>query len=128
MSAKVAVVVGGGPLGHATAVTLAGTGLAVVVADRGERGLADLPDGIGREVADPTDPAAAASLIARVADTVGPPGLLVNTIGTFSLGDALTVTQEGLRRMMDINLGPALWLTQAVAPHMRQQGSGIIVH
>jgi NAD(P)-dependent dehydrogenase (short-subunit alcohol dehydrogenase family) len=29
---------------------------------------------------------------------------------------------------MDVNLGPALWLTQAVAPHMQQKGSGVIVH
>ncbi len=29
--------------------------------------------------------------------------------------------------MIDVNLGPALWLSQAVAPHMRQQGSGAIV-
>jgi NAD(P)-dependent dehydrogenase (short-subunit alcohol dehydrogenase family) len=30
--------------------------------------------------------------------------------------------------MLDVNLGPALWLSQAVAPYMRQQGSGAIVH
>ncbi len=30
--------------------------------------------------------------------------------------------------MIDVNLGPALWLSQAVAPYMRQQGSGAIVH
>src|SRR6201999_73042 len=84
--------------------------------------------GIRREVADATDPAAAAPLIARIADAVGPPGVLVNTIGTYSLGDALTVTPETLRLMIDVNLGPALWLSQAVAPHMRQQGSGAIVH
>src|SRR2546428_8190249 len=30
--------------------------------------------------------------------------------------------------MIDVNLGPALWLSQAVAPHMRQRGSGAIVH
>jgi NAD(P)-dependent dehydrogenase (short-subunit alcohol dehydrogenase family) len=30
--------------------------------------------------------------------------------------------------MIDVNLGPALWLSQAVAPHMRQQGSGAMVH
>jgi len=30
--------------------------------------------------------------------------------------------------MLDVNLGPALWLTQAVAPHMRQQASGAIAH
>ena len=29
---------------------------------------------------------------------------------------------------MDVNLGAALWLTQAVAPHMQQRGSGVVVH
>jgi NAD(P)-dependent dehydrogenase (short-subunit alcohol dehydrogenase family) len=29
---------------------------------------------------------------------------------------------------MDVNLGAALWLTQAVAPHMQRAGSGAIVH
>ena len=48
--------------------------------------------------------------------------------GAFRPGDALTTTPETLRLMIDVNLGPALWLTQAVAPHMRQQGSGAIVH
>ena len=54
--------------------------------------------------------------------------MLVNTIGAFALGDALAVTPEDLRRMMDVNAGAALWLTQAVVPHMRQRGSGAIVH
>ncbi len=30
--------------------------------------------------------------------------------------------------MIDVNLGAALWLSQAVAPHMRQRGSATIVH
>ena len=29
---------------------------------------------------------------------------------------------------MDVNLGAALWLTQAVAPHMQEKGSGVVVH
>jgi NAD(P)-dependent dehydrogenase (short-subunit alcohol dehydrogenase family) len=33
-----------------------------------------------------------------------------------------------VRLMIDVNLGPALWLSQAVAPHMQRQGSGAIVH
>src|SRR6266704_3043474 len=28
--------------------------------------------------------------------------------------------------MMDVNVGPALWLTQAVAPYMKKRGSGSI--
>jgi NAD(P)-dependent dehydrogenase (short-subunit alcohol dehydrogenase family) len=109
-------------------MALAASGLSVVGVDRSERGLAELPDDIRREVADPTDPAAATQLTDRIAGEVGPPGVLVNTIGTFLLGDALTATPETLRLMIDVNLGPALWLSQAVAPYMRQQGSGAIVH
>jgi NAD(P)-dependent dehydrogenase (short-subunit alcohol dehydrogenase family) len=129
MSAKVAVVAGaGGALGHATAMTLAGGGLTVVAVDRNERALGDLPEDIRREVADATDPAVARRLIDRIAAEVGPPDVLVNTIGAFRLGDALSTTPETLRFMIDVNLGPALWLSQAVAPHMRQLGSGVIVH
>ena len=129
MTAKVAIVDGaGGPLGRATAVTLAANGLTVVAVDRNERGLGDLPDDIRREVADATDPAVATRLIDRIAGEAGPPDVLVNTIGAFRPADALATTPEMLRLMIDVNLGPALWLSQAVAPHMRQQGSGAIVH
>ena len=53
---------------------------------------------------------------------------VLRAIGAFRPGDALTTTPEMLRLMIDVNLGPALWLSQAVAPHMQQQGSGAIVH
>lgn len=129
MNAKVAIVAGaGGALGHATTLTLAASGLTVVAVDRNEHALRDLPDGVSREVADTTEPAVAAPLIDRIADEVGPPDVLVNTLGVFGLGEALTATPESLRLMMDVNLGPALWLSQAVAPHMERQGSGAIVH
>jgi NAD(P)-dependent dehydrogenase (short-subunit alcohol dehydrogenase family) len=129
VSAKVAIVAGaGGTLGHATTVTLAASGLTVVAVDRNERGLRDLPDGVRAEVADSTDPAAATRLIDRIAGQVGPPDVLVNTIGAFRPGDALSTTPDMLRLMIDVNLGPALWLSQAVAPHMQRQGSGAIVH
>ena len=129
MTAKVAIVDGaGGPLGRATAVTLGANGLTVVAVDRNERGLGDLPDDIRREVADATDPAVATRLIDRIAGEVGPPDVLVNTIGAFRPADALATTPEMLRLMIDVNLGPALWLSQAVAPHMRQLDSGAIVH
>jgi NAD(P)-dependent dehydrogenase (short-subunit alcohol dehydrogenase family) len=129
MSARVAIVAGaGGALGHATTAALAAGGLTVVAVDRNEQGMRALPGGIRREVADTTDPAVVGQLIDRIAAEVGPPGVLVNTIGAFRLGDALATTPETLRLMIDVNLGPALWLSQAVAPHMRQRGSGAIVH
>ena len=129
ISAKVAIVTGGGGgLGQATAVTLAAQGLTVVAVDRNEQALRELPDGIVRETADTTDPSTARSLVDRIAADVGPPGVLVNTIGTFRQGDTLSTTPEELQLMIDVNLGTALWLSQAVAPHMQRDGSGAIVH
>ena len=129
MSERVAIVVGaGGELGRATAEILAGAGYTVAGVDRNEQGLKELSGGIRREVGDGTDPAAAKSLIDRVAAAVGPPQVLVNTIGTFRLGEAVAVTPADLKVVMDVNLGAALWLSQAVVPYMRERGTGSIVH
>ena len=129
MTARVAILAGaGGELGRTTAQKLAAAGFTVVGIDRNEEGLKELPDGIRYEVGDPTDPAVAKSLVDRIASEVGPPEVLVNTIGTYHLGDALDATPEDLRTMIDVNAGTALWLTQAVAPYMRERGSGAIVH
>jgi NAD(P)-dependent dehydrogenase (short-subunit alcohol dehydrogenase family) len=87
MSGRVAIVVGaGGELGRATAQARVGAGHAVTGVDRNEEGLKELPDGIRREVGDATDPAAAKSLIDRIAAEAGAPKVLVNTIGTFRPG------------------------------------------
>lgn len=129
MSTRIAIVAGAGNgLGQATALALHAAGLTVVAVDRNEVGLKQLPDGIIREVADASDPAAPGPLVERTVVEVGPPDILVNTIGAYELGDSMTVTPQGLRQLMDVNLGSALWLTQAVAPHMQQKGSGVIVH
>jgi NAD(P)-dependent dehydrogenase (short-subunit alcohol dehydrogenase family) len=129
MSTRIAIVAGAGTgLGQATAITLAAAGLTVVAVDRNEAGLKELPDDIHREVADATDPAVPGPLVDRIAAEIGPPDVLVNTIGAYAPGDLLTVTPELLGQMMDVNLGPALWLTQAVVPHMQRKGSGVIVH
>jgi 3-oxoacyl-[acyl-carrier protein] reductase len=129
VSERIAIVVGaGGELGRATAEALTGTGYTVVGIDRNEQGLAKLPDGIRREAGDAVDPVAAKSLIDKVATEAGPPEVLVNTIGTFRLGEAVAATPEDLKLLMDVNLGAALWLSQAAEPYMRQGGKGSIVH
>src|SRR4051794_4628066 len=129
MSERVAIVAGaGGELGRATAQKLAGAGFAVVGVDRNEDRLKELPDGIRYEVGDATDPAVARSLVDRIAADVGPPEVMVNTIGMYHLGGVLDATPEDLRLMVDVNVGTALWLTQAVVPYMRDRGSGTVVH
>jgi len=124
----VLVVGAGGGLGHATALKLASQGMRVVAVDRNELNLEGLPEGIVREVVDATDPDSVTPMIERIAHDVGTPDVLVNTLGAFEMGDAMTTTPELLRRMMDVNLGAALWLSQAVAPFMQRSGSGAIVH
>ncbi|MGY4766275.1 SDR family NAD(P)-dependent oxidoreductase [Kribbella sp. CWNU-51] len=129
MSARVAIVVGaGGELGRSTAQKLAAAGFTVVGVDRNAEGLKELPDGIRSEAGDATDPAVAKELVDRIAGEVGPPEVLVNALGTYHLGDALDATPADLSLMMDVNAGAALWLTQAVAPYMRDLGTGVIVH
>ena len=129
MSERVAVVAGaGGELGRATAISLAGAGFTVVAVNRTMKALDELPDGIRREAGDTTDQAVVKGLIDRIAGEVVPPEVLVNTIGAFHPGEAVAATAEDLRVMMDVNLGPALWLSQAVEPYMRQRGGGAIVH
>jgi NAD(P)-dependent dehydrogenase (short-subunit alcohol dehydrogenase family) len=129
VTARVAIVAGaGGGLGRATSLALSDEGFTVVAVDRNEHALHDLPDSIQSEVADTTDPTVARPLVDRIAGEVGPPEVLVNTIGAFELGDALAATPETLSRMIDVNVGAALWLSQAVAPHMQDRGAGAILH
>jgi NAD(P)-dependent dehydrogenase (short-subunit alcohol dehydrogenase family) len=129
MNERVAIVAGaGGALGRTTAASLATAGFTVVAVDRDERLMKDLPDGMRREAGDPTDPVAARSVVDRIAAEAGPPEVLVNTIGAFGLGEALAATPEDLRLMVDVNLGAALWLSQAAGSYMRERGSGAIVH
>ncbi len=129
MSSPVAIVVGaGGELGQATALTLAAEGSTVVAVDRSLSNLQKLPDDIRLEVADVTDPDVVTPLIDRIAADLGAPHSLVNTIGAFQPASVADTSPELLRTMIDVNLGSALWLSKAVAPHMQRQGSGAIVH
>ena len=126
---RVAIVVGaGGELGLATVRKLVADGFTVAGIDRNEEALKKLPDGIPHAAGDPADPAVAKSLVDQLAAEVGPPDVLVNTIGTYHPGEALAATSEDLRLMLHVNAGAALWLTQAVAPYLRERGSGAIVH
>jgi NAD(P)-dependent dehydrogenase (short-subunit alcohol dehydrogenase family) len=126
---QVAVVVGaGGGVGRATALTLTARGLRVIAIDRNETGLGELPHDVDVRVVDFVDPQTVAPALDEVMQSAGNIDVLVNTLGAFEVGDALSTTPAMFRLMMDVNLAPALWLSQAVAPHMQKGGAGSIVH
>jgi NAD(P)-dependent dehydrogenase (short-subunit alcohol dehydrogenase family) len=129
MNPPIAIVAGaGGELGGAVVVNLVGSGYAVVAVDRNEDKLGELPDGVHREAVDATNPAAATPLIDRIVREVGAPDVLVNTLGAFLPGQAVDTTPEQLQTLLNVNLGAALWLSQAVAPHMSRRRTGAILH
>jgi NAD(P)-dependent dehydrogenase (short-subunit alcohol dehydrogenase family) len=129
MTQPIVFVIGaGGELGRATAANLAASGYAVVGIDRDKGALEELADGVRREEADATDPTAVPPLIDRLVREVGVPDAFINTLGAFALGDVIATTPEDFVSMIEVNLGAALWLSQAVALHMKQRGSGAIVH
>ena len=97
---SVAVVVGPGELGSATATLLAGAGFTVVAVDRTPKALDELPEGIRREVGDTTDQAVAKTLIDPAA---------------YSLGKAVL---SHLVRILDLELRPHGIGVNAVAPQL----------
>src|SRR5260370_39637414 len=113
---SVAVVVGAGELGSATATLLAGAGFTVVAVDRTPNALDELPEGIRRKVGDTTDQAMAKTLIDRIDGEAGPPGVLGDTLGGLPLAGAVNPTPEKPRDMMDVHLGAAPWPRHAGEP------------
>jgi NAD(P)-dependent dehydrogenase (short-subunit alcohol dehydrogenase family) len=109
-------------------LTLGDQGFEVIAVDRKANNLGGLPSDIRLEIADVTDSRVSKPMIDRIVKDVGAPDALVNTIGDFHLASFADTTPAILQTMLNVNLAPALWLSQAVAPHMQRQGSGAIVH
>jgi NAD(P)-dependent dehydrogenase (short-subunit alcohol dehydrogenase family) len=133
---KVVIITGAsGGIGAATARELARQGAVVVLAARRADQLAALKDQIeqagGRALAVPTDVGQRADINQLVQTTVAAFGrvdVLINNAGiggNTALGDS---DDELIRRVIDVNLIAPARCVQAVLPHMRQAGQGVIVN
>jgi NAD(P)-dependent dehydrogenase (short-subunit alcohol dehydrogenase family) len=133
---KVVIITGAsGGIGAATARELARHGAIVVLAARRADELAALEDQIeqagGRALAVTTDVAQRQSidqLVRTTVDTFGRVDVLVNNAGiggNTTIGDS---DDELIRRVIDVNLVAPARCVQAVLPHMRQAGQGVIIN
>jgi NAD(P)-dependent dehydrogenase (short-subunit alcohol dehydrogenase family) len=76
---------------------------------------------------DVTDKAAVEAAVARTVDAFGRIDVAINNAGYGHFGFVEEVSEAELRAQLETNLFGAVWVTQAVLPTMREQGSGHII-
>ena len=129
----VAIVTAAGEgIGEATAHAFADAGYRLVLVDINEQAVnqtaSDLPGSVV-EVADVTDEAAVAALVARALQQFGRVDVLVNVVGGSRPGKtAAELTLDEWNRMLALNLTSTFLMCRAVLPHMEQRGKGAIVN
>jgi NAD(P)-dependent dehydrogenase (short-subunit alcohol dehydrogenase family) len=75
---------------------------------------------------DVTDRAAVARSVERAVAHFGRLDVVVNNAGYAQIGAVEELTERELREQLETNLFGAVWVIQAVLPHLRAQGSGHI--
>ncbi|MEJ3653064.1 SDR family NAD(P)-dependent oxidoreductase [Actinomycetes bacterium KLBMP 9759] len=93
--------------------------------------LADLVDEYGDAILplplDVTDRAAVTETVKRAAEHFGRLDVVVNNAGFGLFGAVEELAEQAVREQFETNVFGALWVTQAVLPYLREQGSGHIV-
>ena len=129
----VAIVTAAGEgIGAATAHAFAAAGYRLVLVDINAQAVnetANALPGSAVEVADVTDEAAVAELVARSLEQFGRVDVLVNVVGGSRPGKtAAELTLDEWNRMLALNLTSTFLMCRAVLPHMEQRGKGAIVN
>ena len=134
LSGRVCVVTGGGGgIGRAVAVNLAGAGAQVAVIDRDEQGLektrAELAG--NRHVVAPCDVTDADSIAAAsetIEKALGPASVLVNAAAILRPGTLDTLSLAEWNMVLSVNLTGYFLCAQTFGRQMRREGRGSLVH
>lgn len=133
---KVTVITGASTgIGRATARLFAEQGAIVVLAarsaDKLEALACELRDQGRQALAVPTDVTqeeAVRHLIARTIETYGRVDILLNNAGMGAAGPIASYPADAYRQLIDLNLFGPFYGMQAVVPHMREHGGGLIIN
>ena len=133
MPDRVAIVTGAARgIGAATAQRLAQDGLRVAVLDLEESAAKSTADAIGGDAiavgADVSDAAAVDAAVARVANELGSPTVLVNNAGITRDNLLFKMSEVDWDAIMGVHLKGAFLMTRAVQKHMVDAGWGRIVN
>lgn len=89
--------------------------------------VARFPDSATALALDVTDRARAFDVAAQAKRFLGSIDVVVNNAGYGLFGMAEEVSEQQVRDQLDTNVLGTMWVTQAVLPYLREQGSGHII-
>ncbi|WP_367942429.1 SDR family NAD(P)-dependent oxidoreductase [Enterocloster citroniae] len=132
LDGKTALITGGGTgLGAAMAKAFLLAGAKVVITGRRREVLdsacQSLGPGASGIVCDVTDTSCAPKLAEGIVKQMGSLDILVNNAGVHSKKPMEQITQEELKRIMDVHVFGAYALTQAAVPYMKKAKGGSII-
>ena len=133
---KVAIVTGStSGMGRATAVLFAREGARVVVTGRSEARAKEVVDQIKAEgfeasyvIVDMTDINSIKNIVDTTLKLYGTVDILMNNAGMLSITPLLDVTVKEWTDVFNVNVVTPLYLTQLVAPVMKEKGKGVIIN
>lgn len=133
---RVAIVTGStSGMGRAVAKKFAEEGAKVVVTGRNEERAKAVVDDIkaaGGEavyvIVDTSNTDDCKILLDKTLETYGTVDILVNNAGMLSMAPLTEVSREEWEKVFNVNVNAALYLTQLVAPIMKEKGKGVIVN
>ncbi len=136
LTGKVALITGGGTgIGEAAALALAAAGAKVVVTGRRKARLEEVVAAIaaagGEALAVQSDVSAEADAFGAVEQAVAHFGrldIVINSAGVNEAGGIESLSLEGWRKVIDINLWGTIYTCKAAVPHLKAGGGGDIIN